>query len=101
MNFPDPDSRPRLLTRQRYVFLVPTETKQLASSVSRQNENRLPHNEESDLRLAGTAGLEPVTFCVTGRRSNQLSYAPVGIQFCTSTRGEIRTLDPGLMSPVL
>lgn len=27
---------------------------------------------------AGTAGLEPVTYCVTGSRSNQLSYAPVG-----------------------
>ena len=23
---------------------------------------------------AGTMGLEPTTFCVTGRRSNQLSY---------------------------
>ncbi len=27
--------------------------------------------------FAGTKGLEPSTFCVTGRRSNQLSYAPV------------------------
>ena len=26
--------------------------------------------------LAGATGLEPATFCVTGRRSNQLSYAP-------------------------
>ena len=26
--------------------------------------------------MAGTTGLEPATFCVTGRRSNQLSYAP-------------------------
>gem|GEM_PF-1058552 len=28
------------------------------------------------ISLAGTAGLEPVTYCVTGSRSNQLSYAP-------------------------
>ena len=26
---------------------------------------------------AGATGLEPATFCVTGRRSNQLSYHPV------------------------
>jgi hypothetical protein len=29
------------------------------------------------LKNAGTAGLEPVTYCVTGSRSNQLSYAPI------------------------
>ena len=30
------------------------------------------------LQMAGVTGLEPATFCVTGRRSNQLSYTPLG-----------------------
>jgi hypothetical protein len=32
---------------------------------------------ENDYQLvAGVTGLEPATSCVTGRRSNQLSYTP-------------------------
>ena len=27
--------------------------------------------------MAGVTGLEPAAFCVTGRRSNQLSYTPL------------------------
>ncbi len=27
--------------------------------------------------MAGVTGLEPATSCVTGRRSNQLSYTPI------------------------
>jgi hypothetical protein len=33
--------------------------------------------DENDYQLvAGVTGLEPATSCVTGRRSNQLSYTP-------------------------
>jgi hypothetical protein len=40
----------------------------------------------SDLReMAGATGLEPATSCVTGRRSNQLNYAPANRLPTTST----------------
>ena len=29
-----------------------------------------------NMELAGATGLEPAASCVTGRRSNQLNYAP-------------------------
>ena len=38
--------------------------------------------------LAGLKGLEPSTFCVTGRRSNQLSYNPRArhILYCSDSK---------------
>lgn len=76
INFRDPGSRFLVLSKHRSAFLVPTKAKQLASSVLTIKQISRPLKEPGDC-YAGTAGLEPVTFCVTGRRSNQLSYAPV------------------------
>ena len=36
--------------------------------------------------MAGVTGLEPATSGVTGRRSNQLSYAPAGGARCNSAQ---------------
>ena len=37
----------------------------------------VPSEAPKERRMAGWTGLEPAAFCVTGRRSNQLSYHPV------------------------
>ncbi len=41
------------------------------------HEKRRSRERSAFYKLAGWTGLEPATFCVTGRRSNQLSYHPV------------------------
>jgi hypothetical protein len=46
----------------------------MSSRLGRAEPRDLPYKREN---MAGWTGLEPATFCVTGRRSNQLSYHPV------------------------
>ena len=38
--------------------------------------------QRKSLRVAGATGLEPAASCVTGRRSNQLNYAPAWDTYC-------------------
>jgi hypothetical protein len=37
--------------------------------------------EVENLKVVGAGGLEPLTSSVSGRRSNQLSYAPICCKF--------------------
>jgi hypothetical protein len=37
--------------------------------------------------MAGATGLEPATYGVTGRHSNQLSYAPAGVRLKPAAGG--------------
>jgi hypothetical protein len=42
-------------------------------------------------KMAGAAGLEPVTSAVTGQRSNQLSYAPaMGSETLENTSADVK-----------
>ncbi len=47
--------------------------------------------------MAGWTGLEPAAFCVTGRRSNQLSYHPEGERRANVERegGKSSVFEPG------
>ena len=53
------------------------------------------------VRMAGATGLEPATSCVTGRRSNQLNYAPAceSADFFLFSRAPSRSLPYHLAVP--
>ena len=56
-----------------------------AKRVREHSATRLTDRIKSALAtmLAGATGLEPAASCVTGRRSNQLNYAPAFHSFLT------------------
>src|SRR5690242_4489087 len=54
-------------------------------------------------RLAGATGLEPATSGVTGRRSNQLSYAPATVDRGATSylgSGEVSSNSLGQLPPI-
>ncbi len=42
------------------------------------------------VEMAGATGLEPATYGVTGRHSNQLSYAPAGVRVLPRRSADVR-----------
>ena len=53
----------------------------------------LRSRQRCERRLAGAAGLEPVTSAVTGQRSNQLSYTPaMGVVKLKDASGSVKPL---------
>ena len=60
----------------------------------------IPLNLSSLEKVVGPSGLEPPTSCLSGTRSNHLSYEPMWIFRCGGDEG-IRTLDPLLAGQVL
>ena len=91
---PDRFKRPRSGNR-----LVPASgtRRAIASSRSRPEKDETP--PQRGFPGAGATGLEPATSGVTGRRSNQLSYAPLGRHSMAAVRGERRGPTPDWQPP--
>gem|GEM_PF-3787835 len=67
-------SNPRRVGEVKFLF-VPKLADGCSTSFCR-NSTCKKNLLGTNLKMAGAAGLEPVTSAVTGQRSNQLSYAP-------------------------
>ena len=61
------------------VFILEPATESAVSGMPSQNHKKTVLAD--GFLMAGVTGLEPATSCVTGRRSNQLSYTPIQVRF--------------------
>lgn len=61
------------------VFILEPATESAVSRMPSQNHKKTVLAD--GFLMAGVTGLEPATSCVTGRRSNQLSYTPIQVRF--------------------
>ena len=61
-----------------FAARTPEDTRSNRTEKLKTSEDKVaPRKKRDGKKMAGAAGLEPVTSAVTGQRSNQLSYTPV------------------------
>ena len=80
--FRDPEKTSLKTSFQEFISLRTADwqfspTTVVSSSFNKQFQINMTYLQKGHTYLEGQVGLEPTTFCLRGRRSNQLSYWPI------------------------